>query len=441
MARQIDSEIALAHKPVPQIGPLLILGGMFFIFGFVTWLNGPLITFVRLAFTLDDLSAFLVPMAFYMSYFFLALPSAWILKRTGMKNGMALGLLIMAVGAATFGQFATMRVFPGALTGLFIIGAGLAILQTASNPYISIVGPIESAASRIAVMGICNKVAGFLAPFVFGYLVMDGIGALDAQIKSTSNMSQREALLNGFASKIHMPYLAMAALLALLAMFVAKSSLPNIHDSANSVDRTDADTTSLFSQRQLWLGVIALFFYVGVEVMAGDAIGTYGRSFGLPLQMTAFFTSFTLGAMLVGYVAGLLVIPRFMSQERYLALSAVLAIFISITAYMTTGYLSVGCIAALGFANAMMWPAIFPLGIKGLGRHTEAGSAIMIMGIAGGAVLPQIFAHLKATHNFQLVFLWVTVPAYLYILLFAVFCGRETAASLPASQLNTSHEF
>jgi FHS family L-fucose permease-like MFS transporter len=133
--------------------PLLttgIIAVMFFVFGFVTWLNGPLITFVKLAFTLNDVSAFLVPMVFYMSYFFLALPAAALLKRTGMKKGMTAGLFVMAAGAVAFGQFATMRIFPGALSGLFVIGAGLAILQTAANPYISIVGPIESAAQRIA---------------------------------------------------------------------------------------------------------------------------------------------------------------------------------------------------------------------------------------------------------------------------------------------------
>src|SRR5690606_4173791 len=122
------------------------------------------------------------------------------------------------------------------------------------------------------------------------------------------------------------------------------------------------------------LGVLTLFVYVGVEVLAGDAIGTYGSGFGLPLDETKFFTSFTLGAMLLGYVIGGLLIPRFISQERYLAVSAALGVVFALAAYLTRGYVSVGFVAALGFANAMMWPAIFPLAIKGLGRYTEAGS-------------------------------------------------------------------
>ena len=201
---------------------MVTIGALFFIFGFVTWLNGPLITFVKLAFTLDDVGAFLVPMAFYLSYFFLALPSSAILRRTGMKRGMALGLLVMAIGALVFGQFTTVRYYPGALTGLFVIGAGLSLLQTASNPYISIVGPIDSAAQRIAFMGICNKFAGLLAPFVFGALVLHGLDDFDARVKSAPTPEARDVLLDAFAAQVHRPYMIMAALLALLALWIKR---------------------------------------------------------------------------------------------------------------------------------------------------------------------------------------------------------------------------
>jgi glucose/galactose transporter len=170
----------------------------------------------------------------------------------------------------------------------------------------------------------------------------------------------------------------------------------------------------------VWLGALCIFVYVGVEVMAGDAIGTYGQAFGLPLDETKYFTGFTLGAMLVGYVVGLVVIPRFISQERYLAWSSVLGVLLTAGAFLTTGYASVYFVAALGFANAMMWPAIFPLAIHGLGSLTEKGSALLIMGIAGGAVIPQLFVHFKQAYDFQLVFLLLMVPCYLYILYFAL---------------------
>ena len=410
------SEAIATPSDRSALGPVITIGVLFFIFGFVTWLNGPLITFVKLAFNLDDVNAFLVPMAFYLSYFFLALPASAILRRTGMKNGMALGLFVMAVGAVLFGHFTTMRVYPGALTGLFVIGAGLALLQTASNPYISILGPIESAAKRIAFMGICNKFAGILAPLVFAALVLRGLDNFAGQVKDAATPQVRETLLSAFAAQVYWPYMIMAALLAMLSLWIARSNLPEINASAvNAEGSTQQEARSLLSYPHLWLGVVCLFLYVGVEVLAGDAIGIYGSGFNLPLEQTRFFTSFTLAAMLGGYVAGLLVIPHMISQERYLALSAALGVVLTLCAYLTNGYASVAFIASLGFANAMMWPAIFPLAIHGLGRHTETGSALLIMAIAGGALLPYAFALLKQHIDFQLAYLLIALPSYLYI--------------------------
>ncbi|MGJ7904507.1 sugar MFS transporter [Lysobacter sp. 1R34A] len=405
-----------------HLGSIAIIGALFFVFGFVTWLNGPLITFVKYRFELNDFNAFLVLTVFYLSYLFLALPASSILKRTGMKKGMSLGLFVMAIGAFAFGEFVLRGSYPGALAGLFTIGAGLAILQTAANPYISILGPIEGAAQRIAVMGICNKIAGALAPFAFATLVLAGINKFDAQL-AAATPAGRQTLLDEFAAKVHVPYVAMAGVLALLAVLLLRSPLPEIR--AEDVNATPADSGSggngkgLMHYPHVWLGAICIFVYVGAEVMAGDAIGTYGAALGLPPSETSFFTTFTLIAMLVGYLVGLVVIPRFVSQQKYLAISAVLGIAFTVGAFFTKGYVSVGFVAALGFANAMMWPAIFPLAIEGLGRLTERGSALLVMGIAGGAVIPQLFAALKQHFDFQLVFLLLMVPCYLYILYFA----------------------
>jgi len=405
--------------PRSHYGSIAIIGALFFIFGFVTWLNGPLISFARLAFDVSETLAFLIPSAFYISYFCLALPSSVILKKTGMKKGMALGLFLMAVGAAVFGQYTTARVYGGAVGGIFIIGAGLAILQTAVNPYISILGPIEGAAQRIAVMGICNKLAGWAAPYVIGTLVMHGMGDVAAAVAG-ADAATKETVLNEFAARIHTPYMVMAGLLALLAVAILYSPLPEVRAEEVNSEGDNGEKKSLFQFPHVWLGALCIFVYVGVEVMAGDAIGTYGQAFGLPLDETKFFTGFTLGSMLLGYVVGLILIPRFISQERYLSISAVLGVLLALGAYLTTGYVSVGFVAALGFANAMMWPAIFPLAIQGLGRLTEKGSALLIMGIAGGAVIPQLFVHFKQHYDFQLVFLLLVVPCYLYILYFAL---------------------
>ncbi|MFC0154138.1 sugar MFS transporter [Xanthomonas dyei] len=417
-------------RPANPVVSIAIVGVLFFIIGFFTWINGPLITFVRLAFDLNEVNAFLVLMVFYLSYFFLALPSSWILKRTGMKKGLALSLVVMAVGAAGFGQFATQRWYPGALGGLFVIGSGLALLQTAINPYISILGPIESAARRIALMGICNKIAGILAPILIGSLVLHGIGDLSAQVAS-ADAATKETLLTAFAAKIHAPYLVMSGVLLLLAIGVLFSPLPELKASeANATPgAADVQKSSIFQFPHLWLGVLCLFVYVGVEVMAGDAIGTYGHGFNLPLDSTKLFTSYTLGAMLLGYIAGLVLIPTVISQARYLSVSAVLGVLFSLGALLTDGYVSVAFVAALGFANAMMWPAIFPLAIRGLGRFTEIGSALLVMGIAGGAIIPQLFAILKQHYDFQGVFAALMVPCYLYILFYSL---RGHRVGLPA---------
>ncbi|HSX60904.1 MAG TPA: sugar MFS transporter [Tahibacter sp.] len=419
---------------------IAIIGTLFFIFGFVTWINGPLIGFVKLAFDLDtDAKAFLVTFAFYMAYFFLALPSSMILERTGMKKGMALGLGVMAVGTVIFGQFATMRNYPACLAGLFVIGSGLSILQTASNPYISILGPIESAAARISIMGICNKVAGILSPIVMGMLVMKDVGHFEAQVAAAATPEIKAALLNEFAAKIYWPYMVMAAVLALLAVWIVRSPLPELEAAkANASDAGARESRrSVLQFPHLLLGVLCIFVYVGVEVLAADAIGTYGKSFGIPSEETTYFTAFTLAAMLLGYLIGLATIPKYVSQQRSLAISAVLGVIFSVAAYLTKGYVSVGFVAALGLANALMWPAIFPLAIAGLGRFTEKGSALLIMGIAGGALIPRFFAVYKDVYDFQLVFLAIAAPCYLYILFYSLkgySVGRSGAPALAAAR-------
>ena len=432
MTRSVESRRAavealqkLPAQSLPEsqssFAAMLTIGALFFIFGFVTWLNGPLITFVKLAFDLDDVGAFLVPMAFYLSYFFLALPAASILRATGMKRGMALGLFVMALGAFVFGHFTTQRLYHGTLAGLFVIGAGLSLLQTAANPYVSILGPIERGAQRIAFMGLANKFAGVLAPFVFSALVLHGLDRFGADVQAAPDAAARAALLDAFAAKVHAPYMAMAVLLAVLGIAILRSRLPDISPSvANEAPRRGQEEASLLSFPHLWLGVVCLFLYVGVEVMAGDAIGVYGASFGLPLDATRLFTSYTLAAMMVGYVVGLVAVPRYVSQERYLALSAALGVALTVLATLSHGYTSVACIAVLGFANAMMWPAIFPLAVRGLGSHTETGSALLIMAIAGGALMPYAFALLKLHIDFQHAYAAIAIPAYVFILYYGL---------------------
>ncbi len=401
---------------------MMIIGALFFIFGFLTWLNGTLIPYLKIACELKtDFQAYLVTTAFFIAYTVMAIPSSMVLRKTGYKRGMAIGLLIMAAGAIIFIPAAKTRNYDLFLVGLFIIGTGLALLQTASNPYASIIGPIESAASRISIMGICNKVGGIIAGLIFGYIALNDADSLIANLQ-TMDVTSKEIALAELAGRVVVPYIIIAVMLALLAIGVLFSGLPDIDDNGAADTGQGAgivEKTSVFQFTHLVLGVVTLFFYVGVEVLAGDTIINYGKSIGIQLSTARYFTQGTLAFMLVGYVIGILAIPKYISQSTALKFCAILGVIFSILAVMTHGLVSVGFIAALGLANSLMWPAIFPLAITGLGKFTKIGSALLIMAIAGGAILPLIYGKLSDAWNTQQAY-WIMVPCYLFILYYAV---------------------
>lgn len=407
---------------------MTIVGALFFIFGFVTWLNGTLIPFLKLACGLkSDAQALLVTFAFYMAYFFLALPSSVILNITGYKKGMSLGLLVMALGAVIFIPAAMNRSFGLFLTGLFVQGMGLALLQTASNPYVSVIGPIESAAKRISIMGICNKVAGALSPVILSAIVLAGASEVENQINAATNDVVRTQLMDELAHRVITPYVVMAIVLGLLALGVRLSPLPEINaqEEESAQHNVSAARTSIFQFPHLFLGVLCIFLYVGAEVMAGDVIGPYGKSLGMSLDQTKNFTSYTLWSMVIGYIIGIITIPKYLKQETALKISALVGMVFTALAFVTHGYTSILFIALLGLANSLMWPAIFPMAIDGLGRFTKIGSAFLIMGIAGGAIIPQIYGRLVSSDMglgmpSQTAFFSVVMPCYLYILYFAM---------------------
>lgn len=407
-----------SNRPA-AVPPLVIIGALFFIFGFITWLNGTLIPFLKLACELTYSQALLVTSAFYIAYVFLAIPSSLILRKTGFKSGMALGLLVMAAGALVFVPAARARSFGLFLAGLFIQGAGLALLQTAANPYASILGPIESAARRISIMGICNKVAGALSPVIIGAVVLKGATELENQLAGALSPAAKEALLSQLAGRVVLPYLLMTAVLVVLALLIRLSGLPEIATQQEEPTAfANEPALSLWQHPHLLLGVGAIFCCVGVEVIAGDTISQYGRSQGISLDIARNFTSFTLIAMLLGYIIGIVAIPKYVSQQAALGICAVVGMVFTGGILLTHGYGSVLCVALLGLANSLMWPAIFPLSIKGLGRFTEQGSALLIMGIGGGAVLPYLYGKTSELLGLQNAYL-LLVPCYLYLLFFA----------------------
>jgi FHS family L-fucose permease-like MFS transporter len=412
---------------------IVIIGILFFVFGFVTWLNGTLIPFLKLACELHtDVQAFFVTSASYIAYFCLAIPSALILKKTGYKNGMALGLLVMAVGSLLFVPAASVRSFPFFLIALFVQFTGMALLQTASNPYITVVGPLESAAQRISIMGICNKAAGALSPLIVGAIVLKNATALEVQVHATTDAGQRAAILDQLAGRVIVPYVVMAGILVGLALMIKVSSLPEIHmdggkeAAAGDGVRSGKMKKSVLEFPHLLLGVICIFVYVGVEVLAGDGIGTFGKAMGMPLDQTKYFTTFTLVAMLVGYIVGIVTIPRYLSQSTALRICAILGLVFGLGILFSTGYVAITFIALLGLANSLMWPAIWPLALEGLGKFTKSGSALLIMGIVGGAIVPPLYGALKDNLHLQnnVAFCVCLFPCYVYILYYA-FSGSK----------------
>jgi FHS family L-fucose permease-like MFS transporter len=401
---------------------LFLVGCLFFIFGFVTWLNGTLIPFLKTACELNDAQAYLVTSATFISYLFMAIPSSAILRKTGFKNGMSLGLLIMAVGTLVFIPAAHQRNYPLFLTGLFIQGLGITILQTAVNPYVTILGPQESAARRISFMGAAHKLAGITIPLIISGALLNNIDGINKQLHENTDVAARTQLLNELALRIINPYIILTVIIVIAAILVKLSPLPEMHEETANPDTDDAttSTTSIFHHPYLFLGAITIFVYVGAEVIAGDTIINYGKYWNIPMDNAKFFTSITLTCMLAGYFLGIVLMPKVISQENALKFCALLGVTLSIAVMLTTGMTSVILVASLGFANAIMWPAIWPLSLKGLGKFTKLGSAILIMGVVGGGILPPLYGRLSdAMHNNRAAYI-ILIPCYLYILFFAV---------------------
>ena len=413
-----------AENPAASLRPIITIGSLFFIFGFVTWLNSVLIPYLKIACELNNFESYLVAFAFYISYLVMAVPSAAVLKATGFKKGMAIGLGVMAVGALLFIPAALSRTYSMFLLGLFVQGTGLAILQTASNPYITILGPRESAAKRISIMGICNKVAGAMAPIVLGAIALKDADALNLRIR-TMDAGQKALELNALASRVIVPYVIIVIVLIILSVLIYFSTLPDVDTEFEdeAVALANTHKTSVFQFPHLVLGVLTLFLYVGVEVIAGDTIISYGASQGIPLSTAKFFTTCTLVAMIAGYIAGIICIPKYFKQEFALKACAMLGVAFSILALVTTGYASVLFIALLGLANSLMWPAIWPLAIADLGRFTKVGSSLLIMAIAGGALLPLLYGRLSDVFNPQYAY-FILIPCYLFILYYAAYGNK-----------------
>jgi MFS transporter, FHS family, L-fucose permease len=427
-------------EPKTNLVPLAIIGALFFIFGFVTWQNGALVPYLQMVCQLSETEALLVASAFYFAYTAMALPSAIVLEKLGYKNGMAIGLLGLVVGFLIYIPAAMSQEFVIFLVAQFVIGSGLTLLQTAANPYVVKVGPVESAAVRIMFMGLLNKGAGFLAPIAFTAVVLGDFAGVSAKSIAAMAEPEKSEMITALSNGLINPYIGMAIVFVVLAGLLKMSPLPELSSDDDEVEAVgDAEgaegRTSILQFPSLILGAVTIFGYVGAEVIAGDTIGLFASNLGVANATS--LTSYTMAFMLIGYGLGIVLIPRFVSQEIALISSAASGIVFSLLVVLgnsgsTTvssilwGWMGIPLlpdtityIALLGFANALVWPAVWPLALDGLGKFTAKGSALLIMGISGGALLPLAYGLLAESIDGQTAYV-VMLPLYFYILFYAV---------------------
>ena len=409
---------------------IMLIGMMFFIFGFVSWANSILIPYFKIACELTNFKAYLVTFAFYISYFIMSVPASYVLKSIGFKKGMMLGFWIMSIGAFIFIPAAMNRAYPIFLLGLFTLGTGLAILQTAANPYITLLGPKESAAQRISIMGICNKGAGILAPLAFAAVILK---ATDSDLfKSLEHMSgaNRNLALNELIQRVIVPYFCVGILLFLLGLAVRFSPLPEIETDQENEETAQANSnkTSILQFPHLILGAIAIFLHVGTQVIAIDTVIGYAGSMNIQLMEAKIFPSFTLAATICGYIIGIICIPKYIRQVNALRTCTILGLLFSFGILMTSGNIelaglnvdiSICFVVLLGLANSLIWAGIWPLALDGLGKFTKIGASILIMGLCGNAILPLFYGYFADLYDLRLAYA-VLIPCYIYLIFYAI---------------------
>jgi len=412
----------------------LIIGLLFFIFGFVSWVNAILIPYFKIACELTHFKAYLVTFAFYISYFIMSVPSSFLLKRTGFKKGMMIGFWAMSLGAFIFVPAALTRTYEIFLAGLFTIGAGLAILQTAANPYITVLGPKESAAQRISIMGIFNKGAGIIAPLLFAAVILKATDTdLFRQLAEMSEVEKNQAL-DELIRRVIVPYACIGTVLFGLGLMIRYSPLPEINTDIESSEVAVANKgkTTIFQFPHLILGAAAIFLHVGTQVIAIDTIIGYANSMNVSLLEAKSFPSYTLFATICGYTLGIVTIPKYISQVNALRLCTLLGMMLTFLIIYMRGQVvvlghstdvSIWFVVSLGLANSLVWAGIWPLALDGLGKFTKLGASIMIMGLCGNAIVPLVYGWLADKFDTRQAY-WVLFPCYLYLVFYAVYGHR-----------------
>ncbi|MGI6074680.1 MAG: sugar MFS transporter [Fermentimonas sp.] len=416
---------------------MIILALLFFIFGLVSWVNTILIPYFELTLNLTRFQSYLVTFAFYIAYLIMAIPSSFLLNSVGYKKGMMIGLWCMALGAFMFVPAAYWRVYYIFLFGLFLLGTGLAILQSAANPYVTIVGPIESAAKRMSIVGTGNKLAGVLANLIFATVVIrESDRELMRQIEANAYSGpELENALDTLIKGVINPYLILAIFLFVFGIIIKYSPLPELDPSVTnkSADESGKDRSSIFKYPYLVLGVIAMFFHIGTQMIALGTSIQYAGTMGESLAGAAKnIPSYTMLLTFVGYFLGIILIPKYLNQRHALVIAATINLILSILILTTKGTvtflgltvdISLWYLVLMGLPNALLYAGIWPLAIKSLGKYTNLGSAMMVMALCGSALMPLIYnAFVSDVPTFESMktAYWVLIPCFAYIVWYGV---------------------
>ena len=422
---------------------MFILGGLFFIFGFTTWINAILIPYFKIACELSHFESYLVAFAFYISYFVVSLPASYLLKKVGFKKGIMYGLWLLALGAFIFIPAAVTRTYQIFLIGLFTIGSGLSILQTAANPYITILGAPEKAAKRISFMGICNKAAGIIAPLIFATVIFKvADNEMLKQLPLMDEISKNHAL-DELISRVILPYGILGIFFTILGILIRFSPLPEIDTEHENVELSNlnADKKSIFHFPYLILGVLAIFLHCGTQVISIDTIIGYANSMGMDIMEAKVFPSYTLFSTILGYFLGIVLIPKYLSQVNILRICTVMGIILTLLIiyshgnYTILGHyidISIWFIVLLGLANSLVWAGIWPLALKNLGKFTKVGASMLIMALCGSAIFPLIYGYIADLYNVRSAY-WILFPCYLYLAFYA-FYGHQIIRWLPKKE-------
>jgi FHS family L-fucose permease-like MFS transporter len=404
---------------------LTLLASLFFIWGFITVINNTLLPHLRAVFALDYTRTTLLESVWFIAYFFASLPSAWLIERIGYQRALVVGLLIMAVGALIMIPAARIPSYGVVLTALFVIASGITLLQVAANPYVAVVGPPETASARLNLVQAFNSLGTTLAPLFGGYLILGRSASGTAMGEGhVLNIAQRLA----DARSVQLPYLIVALVLLLLAVVIGRFPLPAMGMAASRASRLERRAHSLWAHRNLVFGVPAIFIYLIAEIGVSNLFINFvsqpniGR---LSHEQASHYLFLLWGGMMVGRFLGSSVMRR-VPAERVLAFASVGACAVMLVATFATGHLAMWALISVGLFHSIMFPTIFTLGIRGLGPLTEEGSGLLIMAIAGGALV--VFqGALADSFGLQTSFL-LTACCELYVLFYAVWGARPRVA-------------